>query len=188
MLDAEETVVASSGTVSVAPLGSTVPTGMGTLNAAFESVGFVTEDGVLLRDELVIEDEPAWQLIEPDSKVVTSRLRTLQFDLEQWNRQNVELAFAGGAWSVPSAGVYRYDPPADGSAITEFAVVIDWVDDDADHRLVVQRAILQEGTETRLSATGLALLPISLLARTPISGTRAWYHLTNDDYAFAYGS
>ena len=57
MADANELLVASSGSVYVAPVGTTLPTSAtASLNAAFTELGYVTEDGVSLNVEPQIEE------------------------------------------------------------------------------------------------------------------------------------
>lgn len=188
MQDATEIVVAASGDISIAPFGTTLPEDpTEDLDPAFVVLGYATEDGVTLTDGVTVQEINAWQKAQPVRKITTLRTKTAAFQLEQWNRENFELAYQGGEWTEPSPGVYRYDPPADSDDLPEWSVVIDWQDGDKHHRLVIERAIVQEGVSTKLARTGAAVLPITLGALTPDNEPSAWYHLT-DDPAFAHGS
>lgn len=183
--DATQLVVAASGDIAVAPVGTALPTTpTAALDAAFKNLGYVTEDGVTFSDSVDVEDVPAWQSPVPIRRLVTGRSKSVSFELQQWNRQNFELAFGGGVWSVPSIGVYRYDPPADEDALREYAMVIDWQDGTKDHRVVIERGNMQEGVETQLLRTGVSVLPITFAALSAGDGTAPWYHLT-DDASFA---
>lgn len=188
MQDSAEVIVAAEGDVAVAPVGTTLPTTpTAALNAAFQTLGYLTTDGVTLTDGVTIEEIRAWQKQQPIRKIVTARTKTAAFEMQQWNRQNFVLAYGGGAWTSPSSGVYRFDPPADSEAVAELAMVIDWVDGEKNHRLVIPRGLMQEGVTTKLIRTGSAVLPITFAALTPDGADRSWYHLTDDD-AFALGS
>lgn len=186
--DSSEIVVAASGDVSIAPVGTTLPTTLVALDENWANLGYTTEDGVTFSDSVEIEEIRAWQSANPVRKIVTARDKTVAFSLEQWNPDNFILAYGGGEWSEPTPGIYRFDPPAVADAIAEYSMVIDWADGDKQHRVVIERGNVQEGVETQLIRSGAAVLPITFGTLNPDDpDASAWYHLT-DDPAFSVAS
>lgn len=188
--EAAELVVAAAGNVQVANLADTPSLPASTdapgasLDASFVDLGYTTEDGASFTATPTVEDINAWQKATPVRRLVTARALTVAFSLEQWNQDTFALAFGGGSWSEPAAGVFRYDPPADTDALSEYALVIDFADGDRKGRVVVYKANVTEAVETSLTRTGAALLPVTLSALTPDDQDASWYFVGDDDLAF----
>lgn len=181
--DATEITVAADGNLHIAPYGTALPADTGTrvaLNAAFFDVGYTSEDGMTFSAGAEVEDIRVWQKATPARRIVTGRSLAVSGSLAQWNEETFAVAFGGGEWNTTSAGVYRYDPPGDSDAITEYSAVLDWADGDNEYRLVVRRATLADDVETQLVRNGPALLPISLTALTPDDADNAWFVVTNN--------
>jgi hypothetical protein len=160
--DASEVVVGANGSVYTAPFGTALPAEgedpTTALNAAFNEHGFVSEDGVTFRDGKEIEDILAWQAFYPIRKVVSAKSSGVEFVLRQFNPDNAELAFGGGAVDVTS-GVATYTPPAPGE-LAELSLVVDWQDGDNNFRLVLPKGIVTEEVESELVRTAALDLPI----------------------------
>lgn len=105
---ATEFVVAGSGSVNVAPLGTASPsdpvTPYASIDPAWKEAGFTTEAGVKVHDGKTVYEIKSWQSFYAVRRVITAREFTLAFGLQQWNEVNVPLAFGGGAISTPIAG------------------------------------------------------------------------------------
>lgn len=188
--DADEIQVAANGDLYIAPYGTTLPADTdprAALNAAFSNVGYLSDDGMSLAAGASVEDIRVWQKQNPARRIVTERTFSASGSLAQWNEETFAVAFGGGEWTTTAAGVYRYDPPADGAAITEYAAVLDWQDGDRLYRTVIQRATLADDVETQLVRNGPSLLPITLNALTPDDEDAPWFFVT-DDPAFAVAS
>jgi hypothetical protein len=99
----------------------------------------------------------------------------------------VPLAFGGGTVDEESPGIYRYTPPADGDALDERAMIIDFVDGDKHYRLSFFRGNVTDAVATNLRRTGEALLPITFKALAAGPGLPPFDILT-DDPAFEVGS
>lgn len=184
MANADAIVVAANGNVRVAPVGATQPTTPDAAPAAaWLDLGYVSEDGVTFTDSKEIEDVNAWQSFYPVRKIVTGKEATLAFALREWDERTVPLAFGGGTITSPSAGVWRYVPPAPGTLDLR-ALMIDWQDGDKDYRLIVPRGMVSEAVETNLVRTGAADLPITFSA-IPASTTSDPYILLTNDIAFS---
>lgn len=187
--DASELVVASNGSINVAPVGSTLPTAVtASLAAAFVDLGYASEDGVTLNVAPEINEFGAWQSRQPVRRELAGQEVTLSFALEQWNANTVKLSFGGGTITNPSGGTYRYELPEESAALEEKALVVDWQDGPSrSFRLVCPRGNVTEGVETNLVRSGLALLPITFKALEQADGSTPAYILSND-VAFGTGS
>lgn len=183
--DASEIRVASSGSINVAPVGTTLPTTpTASLNSAFVELGFTTEDGVTFTDTPTIEEIRAWQSADPVRRLVTQRVLTVAFSLEQVNQENFLVAFGGGTWTQPSAGIYKFTPPAPSDPLAELAMVIRAQDGDENDQYTVYRGNITEAIESQLTRSAAQLLPITFSALTPVAGGAAWNFQTDDDVAF----
>lgn len=186
--DSTELVVASSGQVSVAPVGTPLPTTpTGALNAAFTGLGLLTEDGVKLTVTPKVDEFMAWQSRQAVRRELSAQEIAIAFQLEQWDEITVPLAFGGGAITTVSGG-YRYDFLADSAALDERALVIDAVDGSRHQRYVFPRGNVTEAVETSFVRSALAVLPITFKALAPSDGSASGYALFDDAAAFAAGS
>lgn len=188
MQDSREILVATKGSIAIAPVGTTLPeTEDEALHANFADLGYSTPDGVAFAFSQAATDVNAWQEAEPIRQILTARGLNTTFNLLQFNRDSFALAFGGGSWSVDS-GTYRYDPPDSDDAIAEYACVVTFRDGEKISRLVVERGTAAEAVETSVKRTEASVLPITIKAIKPDdSDNRPWYYLSNDP-AFAAGS
>lgn len=185
--DAAEIHVASSGSVNVAVLGTAFPTSpTGALNAAFVDLGYLTEDGVTFTETPNVEDINAWQSADPVRRLVTTRALTAAFSAQQVNQENFVVAFGGGSWSQPSAGVYKYTPPGPTDALAEWEMVIRSQDGSKNNNYNVFRGNITEAVESQMQRTSPQTLPITFSALTPSGGGPAWEFLTDDAHAFGF--
>lgn len=166
-----------------------LPTDLTTaLDAAFNEVGFLSEDGATCTKSETVEEVKVWQKQTAARKFVTERNFTIAGSLVQFNRDNVAVAMGGGEWSEPKPGVYRFDPPADYDPLTDWVAVLETIDGERIDRWVVERCNITGDVETQATRTAAQLLPISLGALTPDGKDRPWYYLSNDDAAYAAAS
>ena len=184
--DSDQIVVAASGSVYVAPVGTAVQTDPAqSLSATFRELGYVTEDGVTFADAPSVEAIMAWQKATPVRRIVTGRERSVTFALEQWNDATFPLAFGGGAWSNPSGSIYKFTPPADTAALDEKCLVVDWADGSRHFRFVAYNGSVTDGVETQLTRTGAAILPITFEINANDTGND--WELYSDDPVFVAG-
>lgn len=159
--NADNIVIGGTGTISVAPAGTTLPTTLdGALNAAFTEVGFVTEDGVAFSDKREIDGVAAWQ--SGGRRVrswVKARESALSAELMEWTGDNLVLAFGGGT-VTHAGGDFKFTPPTEDDALAEYAVVVDIVDGAESYRIVVANAVVENEVKTSFSGEGAATLPI----------------------------
>lgn len=177
--DTDEIVVAPNGTIWVAPVGTTAPaTEVAAPAAGWVDLGYASEDGVTFNDARTLEAIPVWQLFHAARRIVTEVETTISFVLRQWNKETVPLAFGGGTVSTPTAGHFKYVPPAAG-AIDDRALMVDWVDGSKHYRLVVPKGTATDAVETNLTRTAAADLPIGFSV-LGTDGVDPWYLLTDD--------
>jgi hypothetical protein len=118
--------VAGNGAVYVAPEGTALPADLAVPPAAWLNVGYVGEDGVQFTFSRDTEDINAWQSADPIRVLTTSEPKTIEFELLEFDRVAIELAFRGGSWSGGPAP-FVYTPPAAGASDVR-AMLIDGID------------------------------------------------------------
>ena len=183
----DEFVVAGSGQVHTADVGSSLPSGLSTPSVSdWFGLGYHTEDGVSTNYAVDIFRVNSWQ-----SKYETKRARNTEsfritFALQQFNEETVPLAFGGGE-ITENGGVYTFTPAGADAALNERAVICDVVDGDNTLRWVIPRASVVEGVEAQFTRTSEAVLPITLEALQPDDGSAPWFLRTNIA-GFAAGS
>lgn len=183
-----DTLIAGSGQVYVAPVGTALPTTpTDSLNASFVGLGYHTEDGVSLSAPVNIIEHPAWQSKHPIRREVDSREFSLSFSLLQWDEDTVPLAFGGGTISSVSGG-YKFSPPEPTDAIAEKALICDIDDGTERTRIIIPRGSVTEGVDTSLTRSAMSALSVTFKALQPSDGSVPWYFVSSDTTAYAAGS
>jgi hypothetical protein len=160
--DSTAILVAGSGKLFVAPLGTTLPTDLSTaLNAAFIDTGFVSKEGMTLSFAKTKEPVNVWQQFEAVRYVVQESSAQISGVLRQWDQHTIPLAFGGGAITEPTTGIFKYTPAAP-EEIDERAIVLEWLVGASKFRLKAPRAQVTEGVETTLARSAPSDLPINL--------------------------
>jgi hypothetical protein len=165
-LEPTHVVVAGTGAVYVAPEGTALPADLVTpLPAAWLDVGYVSEDGVQFTFSREQEDINAWQSAEPVRVLVTNEPKTIAFDVLEFDKTTVLLAFRGG--SISGSSPYTYTPPAAGTSDVR-AMVIDGKDGATTFRFVFPRVSLSGDVAFQLIRTDAVkpTLEFSVLAST----------------------
>lgn len=161
-IDTTEIRVGASGSVYVAPVGSTLPVEPDdTLDAAFVDLGATTEDGLTLSPSRTIEKIRAWQSGKAVRTVVTEDELSVAFGLMQWNEETIALAFGGGTFSATTGTAAKYVPPAAGT-VDERAFVFEWVDGDVTSRIVVPRGMVTEIEEITVAKSDAIVLGLTV--------------------------
>lgn len=169
MNDASQVVVGSNGDIYVGPTDATPPddvaTAMSTVDADWDHVGYVSEDGVTFTEGKDITDIPAWQSFWAIRKIVTARTVTASFAMRQWSRNNVEFAL-GGTVDDNGGGEFVYTPP-DPESLDERSLVIEWRDGTEKFRLYFPRGIVSENVEVNITRSAAADLPVTFAVTDP---------------------
>jgi hypothetical protein len=170
-LEATNVVVAGTGTVWVAPEGTALPVDITTpLPAAWTDIGYISEDGATFTISRDTEDIMAWQSSEAVRVLVTAEPKTVAFELLEFDRESILLAFRGGAFAGATPP-YTYTPPSAGATDIR-ALVVDGVDGAYTFRFCFPRVQLQGDVEWALQRTDAIRLPLEfalLAAATPWS-------------------
>lgn len=158
--NAQDVIVAGTGAVHVAPDGTTLPADLVTpLPAAWTDVGYVSEDGCQFTFDRTQEEVNAWQSSTPVRVLVTAEPITIAFELLQFDRTTVVLAFRGGSFAG-TAAPYTYTPP-DAGASDVRALVIDAVDGAYHFRFGFPRVSLSESVDFALVRSDAVRLPLT---------------------------
>lgn len=184
------TLVAGVHHLFFAPLGTTLPTTVGSapgigLDAAFTAVGYTADTGAAFAVDTQTTNLFASQSLDPIRTIVTSKTATIQAPLIEWSAASLTAAFGGGTITAASGG-WKYVPPAAGT-LDEVSAVLDIVDGDERVRLVVERGIVAGSVSATLVKNAFATLPITFTALAPVDQPTAWHLLGSND-AFAAGS
>ena len=184
------TLVAGVHHLFFAPLGTTLPTTVGSapgigLDAAFTAVGYTADTGAAFAVDTQTTNLFASQSLDPIRTIVTSKTATIQAPLIEWSAASLTAAFGGGTITAASGG-WKYVPPSAGT-LDEVSAVLDIVDGDERVRLVVERGIVAGSVSATLVKNAFATLPITFTALAPVDQPTAWHLLGSND-AFAAGS
>lgn len=175
--------VAGTGELSLAPVGTALPTkATEALNVAFEGYGYTTEDGVSLSKSVEREGVPAWQSTTPVRYLTTSQELTAALTFLQSNDQILKLWLGSGDFATdggvaPDDG-WRADVSVDPIG-QQYAFVLDWTDDDIKSRLVIPKVEITETGDVSLARAATSF-PVTFGALAPDSGTVLATWLTND--------
>ena len=179
---AGQLVVAGTGTIWLAPYGTTLPDGstavLETLDAAFVDLGYTTEDGATIVDGVTVEDQKAWQTPYPVRRLVTDYTGSVAFDLLQWSKDIWEQVVHGVVTEPVADVVHKFTPTRDGIA-PEKSLILDFTDAPFEYRYVVPKVGLATDMEIPLTRTSVANLPTEWGV---IGGDAAgpWFLLTDD--------
>lgn len=185
-------VVAGTGKVATGPVAAgTLPVDIATaLNAAYEEVGFTSEDGVTRTDGRSVDDVPAWQAFYPPRKIVTEKSGSVAFVMREYDPDTVALAFGGGTLTVvagpPAKSIYTPPEPED---LDYRTLIVEYEDGGDTFRFVIPRGLVTGDVESNLTRTGPLDLPITFdmtPAGRPTAGvtttalaTQPWYEISN---------
>ena len=177
-LDASEIVVAGTGAVYRAPVGTSAPNDVGSaLSSSWVELGYVTEDGTKLMFERSTENIMGWQSYQPLRTIVTEIPIGVEAALLQWNTTTVKTALGGGTFDATSTGV-KYEPPVE-SFVDEFALVIE-ATDQYDYRFVFPRVMVTDTVELAFVRSEPAALPLKMSVLAAPDGGKSFAMFSND--------
>lgn len=102
--------VGITGELYAGAVGTAAPTtSVSSLNAAFNGMGYVSEEGVREAYEDTVEEIVAWQKATVVRAVTTESKATLQFTLIESKGKVLELFHKGSTIAVVSAGQWKID-------------------------------------------------------------------------------
>lgn len=187
--DPSETIIGGNGQVYVAPVGTALPANeSASLNAAFNGLGYHTEDGLQISTDVEISEHMVWQSKTEVRRAKESEEFTISFTLVQFNEVTVPLALGGGTVTDLGSSHYKISPPTVADALQERALIADVADGSRLARFVIPKGTITEGVEIQFNRSDMSGLDVSFKALEPDDGGLPWYWLSNDSAAFATGS
>jgi hypothetical protein len=187
---AEETWVAGSGQVYVAPVGVNLPANATSTPSPsdFVGLGYHTEDGAKTNQTIETNEFGAWQSEDPIRRSRKSSLFQIGFSLLQWNENTLPFAKGGGKINEVSANQFRYLPPTEADALEEKALLLDVDDGTRRARFFIPRGTVTDQGENVFNRDNMANLEVMFKALKPESGGPSWYVIFSNSDAFAPGS
>jgi hypothetical protein len=168
MSEAGNVVVGVSGAVAYADIGSTVPTTIsGTLDAAFDDVGYVGDGGVTQAMNADVTDIKAWQNGDVVRKVQTSHDLTYQFEMLETSDVTME-AYYGDQDAIT------------GAQLAHKAWVLDVLDDDRNIRVVIPDGQVTERGDVVYNGSEAVRYPVTITAYPDGSGNKAYIYRGTD--------
>jgi hypothetical protein len=175
---ATEVVVGANGTVYAAPVGTTPPSDSGTAPAAaFQNLGFMTEDGLSPTWGKTTTDLRAWQSFYPLRQLITERALRVAFVMRQWSKTTVQLALEGVV--TGTAPNFTFTPGAP-EVVNKNSFIFDWLDGTKKYRLYLPVAMSVEDVESNIVRSDGANLPLTVAVQDPGAGNSPWLLFTND--------
>lgn len=150
------------------------------LTTGWQDIGYVSEDGCTLRFGASTDGVPVWQSSTPVRTLKGDTESQVEFALMQWHGDAMIVAFGGGTVSG-TAPSFRYDSPQGGDPLRMHRLAIGWTDKTFTYRLYVPRAQLADTTETQITRTEAADIPLTFNMLEPGGGEAPWSILTDDD-------
>lgn len=171
--------VAGTGELSLAPVGTVLPTtAEEALGAAFRGYGYTDEDGVVLSKSVEREGIPAWQSSTPVRYLTTSQELTAACTFLQSNRDILKLWLGSGDFASDGGTGFRADVPIDPVG-QQYAMVLTWRDDAITSRLLIPKVEITETGDVSLARAATSF-PVTFGALAPDAGDVLATWLTND--------
>lgn len=178
-IDPSEIRVGTTGTLYVAPVGTTLPTTTASaLAAGFVDLGYISEDGPSLTPSMDVSTITPWQSFYPVKRIVTSRGMEWSFSLMQRNAATFPLAMGGGIITSLGAGDFKYSPP-DPSVIDERSFVLEVRENDIIDRYVLERGMVTDLGDVSFKRDEATMFDVTISALAS-DDDEPWYLLTND--------
>jgi len=176
--DSSQLVIAGTGSVYVAPVGTAAPADVtAAYGAGWIECGYTTDDAVTFTDSKEVNPIMAWQSFYPIDRRIVTRDATVSFVLQQWSDDTLKLAFGGGTVTTVSAGLFKYVPPLP-EVIDYRQLSIEFKDGAVTTRYFMPKGMVQDNVESQLSKSDSAKLPIVFGMVTTGTGD-PWYYLSN---------
>lgn len=170
MTTASNVLVGTTGGVHIAPEGTTLPTNTTTaLNAAFDEVGYISDDGVTQSISEDITDLKAWQNGDVVRKIQTSHDLTYQFTMIETSDVTLEAYYGNYA-----AGAVQIT----GTQLDHHAWVLEVEDGDDDIRIVIPDGQITERGDIVYQNGDAIGYPVTITAFPDDSGVKAYLYVS----------
>jgi hypothetical protein len=170
--------VGVTGHVYTAPLGTALPvTPTATLNAAFQEVGYINEDGLVTSTSTDQNDIKAWQNGDIVRRVQTSHDFTIQFTMLETNEKVLEVYygnFTHGALGAPGVATVR------GEQGYRAAWVFDVIDGSEEIRIVIPDGQVTERDDVSYVNGDAIQYGVTLTTYPDVSSNKAYIYFETD--------
>lgn len=177
-LKSSEVRVAGAGELSLAPVGTALPTDASTaLPTAWKGYGYTTSDGVTLSKAVNRDPVQAWQSIAPVRYVTTSQELTIAMNLLQSDDLVLKLWLGGSdfAGTSPAFAATLPTSPVD----LFFAMCMEWSDGALVTRLAADKITISQVGDVVITRAA-TFYPVTLSVLPPDTGSVLAHWLTND--------
>lgn len=170
--------VAVTGDISYGPAGTTLPTHpLDALNAAFNTLGYITEDGITQTINEDRSDIRAWQNGDIVRKVRTSHDYTLQFAMLETNLDTLGVYYGDGS---VSGTLENGEVQVKGDMDTRGEWVFDVLDGTDLIRIVIPDGqVTERGDVTYVNGDAITY-PVTVTAYPDASDVKAYIYLATD--------
>lgn len=176
--NAEAVRVGVTGAVYFAPAGTPVPTSVsGSLDAAFEDVGYISEDGVSESTGTDTNEIKAWQNGDVVRRVQTSHEYSITFTMIETNEKSLELYYGNYTHGL---GADNGSVQIDGSQPYRGAFVINVVDDTDLKRIVIEDGQITERGEVVYKNDEATAYTVTITAYPDSNGVKAMIYYETD--------
>ena len=149
----------------IAPVGTAKPADVNTAPAApWNTIGYLSEDGVKVSQSTDSENIMAWQSKAPLRSFITKREVMLEFTMLELSKRNFELYFGQKIVDQTDPTAFSVEVRADAPAY-QYAVLLDLIDGDVVSRMYFPRASLNEAGDMEITQAGAIGLPVTLAAQ-----------------------
>lgn len=173
-LTAANVVVAITGVVYVAPIGTTAPTDYATaLNVAFKDVGYIGEGGVSIVPNETSKKLKAWQNGETVKTITRLEDVTVSFDMIELRSEEAQKAYWGAAATVAAGGLTV--TVGGSSASTPIMLVIDAVDGTVGTRYFFPKAVVSDRGAITVISDNYSSMPVTFEAQRATNFATVWH-------------
>lgn len=145
----------------LAPLGTTLPTDAeGALDAAFYTVGYISDEGVTTSSDVSTEDLFAWQSSSPIRTLLNERTYSFEFTMVETAPETLAVYFDSTATGDLATGLSV--PIPDQPEANHYAAVIEGLDGLVTTRLVFGKVTLSDAGDVEMTRSGLQGYPVTL--------------------------
>jgi len=149
----------------VAPVGTAKPATVTTAPAApWNTIGYLSEDGVKVGQSTDSDNIMAWQSKAPLRSFITKREVTLEFTMLELSKRNFELYFGQQIVDATDPDAFSVEVRSDAPAY-QYALLLDLIDGDVVNRMYFPRASLNQAGDMEVTQSGAVGLPVTLAAQ-----------------------
>jgi len=147
--------------IFIAEVGTAFPTSVADdpAGSGWTQLGLTTEAGARFTYDRTITQIFSSQRFDPQRVLVTKLPKKVEYDLQQWTEEGMDLAFGGLTFTTPTVGETKAEPK-DASFVNEKALLLRAVDGDTVIEVGYRRTINSKALAFTWAKTAESALPI----------------------------